>query len=150
MSKYKHLNSQIFKAWFVYTLTVFSLFYLFLVKGLVYPSDLTGAEAELMITKEANYGTEATFYIDKVAPPVAMFYLDGDYTEVEYSELELRLAAAEYNEPIYYITKESRQERILLTFPRAVVLAAEGDHVLGFLDSQEVFDRASQPTDLTE
>src|SRR3989344_8487462 len=48
MSKYKCLDTRIFKAWFIYTLTVFSLFYLFLVRGLVYPSDLTGAEAELM------------------------------------------------------------------------------------------------------
>lgn len=136
MKKVKSLDTPVFKVLSIYGITLFALFYLFLNRDLVYVSDLTGAEATLLELKEELYGTEIPVYVDKVAPPVAKFYLDGEYVEVEFSRLENTIKRADYDQQIIYITKASRQERINRNAPEALLIQREGDHVLGFYDSQ--------------
>ncbi len=140
MFKFGKLNTPVFKAVSIYGIAMFAIAYLFLVKGLVYVSDLTGPQAELLEYKEEEFGSETPTYINNVQLPVIMYYLDGPFRRVEYSGLESKLKEAGYDEPIYYVTKESRQERIENLYSHTQLLKASGDYVFGFVDSRYSLD----------
>jgi hypothetical protein len=140
LERVKILKFQPGKFLALYSVTLFAIFYLFLVQNLVYTSDLTGPMADLLVLKEQTFGKDTLVYVDKVPPPVVMFYLDGPYREAEYSEIERTINTRLPDEQIIYITKISRHEKILGYEPKALLIKRLDDFALGTIgpDSKKV------------
>ncbi|MBI2414991.1 glycosyltransferase family 39 protein [candidate division WWE3 bacterium] len=141
MEKFKFIKGLPMKFITYYFVTMFALFYLFLVRGLVYTIDLTGPMADLLVLKEKQYGLTTPMYVDKVPLPIVMFYLDGDYKTVEYSQLERAIKKQPYNEPLAYVTKISRHERIQKLYPSVLLVKQLEEFALGFENSDYERDK---------
>lgn len=132
----KLLNKPLAKLLFLYSFVAFSLFYIFLVRELVYPSDQTGAQAQLLQQKDAIYGLDLPIHVDKVELPLIMFYTDGKFIEIDYDDLGKKLRKAPYDRQMVFLTKESRFEDYVKEVPEIDLVNKMGDFNLGFLDSQ--------------
>jgi hypothetical protein len=124
------------KSFFIYVLTFSAIFYLFLVRELVYTSDLTGAQATLLMRKDELYPLDLPLYVDKVELPLIKYYTEGEYVDTEYRALKKELDNPLYDETIIFLTKESRFEKYSEELPDLSLVAETGDFVLGILESQ--------------
>lgn len=95
---------------FSFVVLMFALSYLYIEKELVYHSDLTGKQADLIDEKEEKLGLKTKVYIDQVDYPVALFYSDGPFELVKFAPLLKKVATTD--EEFIVITKESRFRRL--------------------------------------
>ncbi|OGC47169.1 hypothetical protein A2886_00800 [candidate division WWE3 bacterium RIFCSPHIGHO2_01_FULL_42_13] len=130
------LGFPIFKSLFIYALAAFALFYIFLVKGIVYPGDATGAQAMLLQKKDETFGLELPVYVDKVELPLIRYYTDGTYVETNFASLKDTLNNADYDEVIVFLTKESRFDTYGEENPNLTLVLEIEDYALGLQDSQ--------------
>ena len=128
-------GSVVLKFLLYFILLDFGLFYLFLVRDLAYPSDLTGSQAILLQRKEKEFGTVEKLYADRIDLPLILYYQNGPFEIVDYGPLKRKLASVGYKDRLIFITKESRFNGFLKVYPRLSLVAQEKEWVLGFLPS---------------
>ena len=129
------LGGVIIKFLLYFILLDFGLFYLFLVRNLVYPSDLTGPQAILLQKKEKGFGKVEKLYADRVELPLILYYQNGPFEIVDFGPLKRKLANAGYRGRLIFITKESRYNGFLKIYPRLSLVDQEKEWVLVFLPS---------------
>lgn len=130
------LGKPITKSFFIYSLTSFALFYLFLVKNLVYTGDQTEAQAVLLQRKDQEFGLEIPVYVNKVEVPLVKYYTDGEYVDTDYRSLKNSLDNPRYDETIVFLTKKSRFEKFAEEIELLTLVETIKDHSLGVLPSQ--------------
>ena len=109
MKKVKKLNSWSFKFAAVYILVIFSLFYLFLNREMVYTSDLNGPQASLLELKDEVFGTEKNVYLSGMEIPTALFYTDGPFEVIDFDASDpKRVPDVSEDEPLIIISKKGR------------------------------------------
>ncbi|MFC1700276.1 glycosyltransferase family 39 protein [Patescibacteria group bacterium] len=143
MEKISGLNNVIFKFTAIYLITVFSLFYLYLNKDLVYTSDLTGAQVRMLEKKEELLGLEDKVYIHGMDLPIAYFYSNGPFDIIDFHPKKLERVPTIYDwERFVLVTKKGRFSEDVLTFGYTPqVLADEGDWVLWYFPPREEIAR---------
>jgi len=118
----------------VFGLSAFGLFYFFLNKGLVYTSDLTGAQAELLQLKDDKFGEKAKVYADRIDLPLVLFYSEGPFEIVDFGPLGNALSSGTVNNvEVVFITKESRFWTLKETYPTLDLEQQINEWVLGSL-----------------
>lgn len=125
-----------FKLFMIYLIFITAIMYLFINKNLVYLSDLTGAQATLLMEKDTIYGTTETVYVDLVELPLILFYTDGPFEVMDYRSLGQKLSKAAYNQTIIFITKESRFRNYSQEHPNLILAKSQKEWVLGRLPSK--------------
>lgn len=144
IDKFKLLkHGYVLKAFVLYFLLIFSLFYLFLNREKVYTSDLTGSQAELLIKKNQVYPKQKVF-LDRIELPLALYYSDGSFDIVEYGPLKEKIRDAGYNTSILFITKESRFRSFLEINPNLQLVEQIKEWVLGYMPSGFELDAKRQ------
>jgi 4-amino-4-deoxy-L-arabinose transferase-like glycosyltransferase len=101
-------KSLLVKFLIIYLVVFAGLVYLMENKRLVYTGDLTGKQVRLIKEKNKLYGDEVRLYADRIELPLLLFYTDGPFTVVDFTPLKEILELAPRNEPVVFITKESR------------------------------------------
>ncbi|MBT6401561.1 phospholipid carrier-dependent glycosyltransferase [candidate division WWE3 bacterium] len=134
--KMKIFSKPLMKSFFIYSLTAFSLFYLFLVKDLVYTGDLTGAQATLLQRKDELFGLEIPVYVDKIELPLILYYTDGNFVDTDFRSLKNTLDVAVYDQSIVFVTKESRFESYAEKNEYRKLVEEMGDYVLARQESE--------------
>ncbi len=127
-------------------ISAFSLTYFYFNSNLVYTSDLSGPQASLLELKDKIYGTNLKVYTDRIEPPLALFYTDGPFEEVDFGPLQKVLKKANdaalgnlYSpnqialEPVIFITKQDRFATLQKDFVSLIPVSQNGDWVLGEL-----------------
>ncbi len=119
-------------------LAFIALAYFYFVRGMVYTSDFTGAQAELLRFKDSRFGIQSIVYVDQMELPLIIFYTDGPYAQTSLSLLKKRLQQASNSESVIFITKESRFRALSGDFPERLELVAQiGDWALGWFKPAE-------------
>jgi len=128
MEKVSLLNNSIFKFLALYILVLFSLFYLFLNKELVYTSDLNGSQARLLMLKDEVFGTEKTVYLDRMELPTALFYTDGPFvaTDVNVSD-PTRVPVVLPDDPLIFISRKGRYKEFVPGYSNRAKIVKEDD-----------------------
>ncbi len=144
MRKIKVLDNLWFKTAAVFLITAISLGYLFHVRGLVYTSDLTGAEAELLVLKDEKFGTKTRVYIDRMDVPLARFYSDSPFTIIDFkADSYDRVPVVTYTQPTILLTKKGRfSEKMIGKDYPPVVVEERGDWVLWYFISQMEYEES--------
>lgn len=141
INKLPMLNNITFKFLSITLLVVFSLMYLYYNKELVYPSDLSGPPARLLMMKDSVLGTKDRFFIDRVELPLVMFYTDSPYEILDYQPERGRTPNVFYEEPMIVLAKRGRS---IIQIPgiRAdkVIIGEEKDWVLFYYESEKDVD----------
>ncbi len=139
MGKIKIFNSKTFKFLSMYFVLVFSLFYLFLHRNMVYTSDLNGPQAELLMLKDRVFGTERTVYIDRIEIPTPLFYTDGPFivTDVNVSNTS-RIPKISKSEPLIFLSKKGRFNEYVPGYTKKAKIVKEEDPwVLWYVPPEE-------------
>ncbi|MFZ5424794.1 MAG: glycosyltransferase family 39 protein [Patescibacteria group bacterium] len=139
-SKLFSTRNALFRYLAVYFIVLGGLFYLFLSKNLVYTSDLTGSQAELLQVKDATFGTESIVYADRIELPLILFYSDSPFEVVDFGPLKDTLSSAKYSQEIIFITKESRFSDFADIYNRLELEGSRNEWVLGRLPSKHEID----------
>jgi len=134
LSKIK-VGRVILKFLLYFLLIDFGLFYLFLVRGLAYPTDLTGSQANLLQRKEKEFGYVEKLYADRIELPLILYYQNGPFEIVDFGPLKRKLANAGYKGRLIFITKESRFNGFLKVYPRLSLVEQDKEWVLAILPS---------------
>ena len=134
LSKIK-VGRVILKFLLYFLLIDFGLFYLFLVRGLAYPADLTGSQANLLQRKEKEFGYVEKLYADRIELPLTLYYQNGPFEIVDFGPLKRKLANAGYKGRLIFITKESRFNGFLKVYPRLSLVEQDKEWVLAILPS---------------
>jgi len=122
-----------FKYVFVLLLTLGSLGYLFVNKGLVYTGDLTGSQARLMQAKDRIFGTTRIVYLDRIELPIALYYTDSPFEVVDFLAAK-RVPKVSSTDPLILITKKGRYSATVPGHLKpAVTVLEDGDYVLWYL-----------------
>ncbi|MBI4091336.1 glycosyltransferase family 39 protein [candidate division WWE3 bacterium] len=122
---------------YVLVLSLVGLVYLFYYRHLVYVSDATGPASKLLQKKDILLGQQIPLYYDRIEPPLALFYSDGEVVAVDYNNLVDRIEDANFKEPIVYLTNEKRYQKIAKLFElQTLLLGREGDFVLAEAKSE--------------
>jgi uncharacterized protein YfkK (UPF0435 family) len=139
----KDSNSELYKIITVFFFVFASLFYLFLNKGLVYTSDLTGPQALLMQLKDKQFGVEKTLYVDRIELPLSLFYSDGPFVEIDFNpEKKDRVPSVDYKDALILLTKKGRfSEQVAGYEYKPQVVSENGDWVLWFMESRYLTDK---------
>lgn len=120
----------------VFIFTVCYLMYLFYHKEMVYTADLTGAEAELMQLKDEKLGTEEMFYIDRILPPLVMYYTDSPFTIIDFYAEKGRVPVKGYDNRIIILGKSGRfVENVAGYNQKAYIIREKGDYILWYYES---------------
>lgn len=133
-------KSILVKALALYFLILGGLTYLYVEKKLVYTGDLTYKQALLIEEKDRVYGAESKLYADRIEVPLLLFYSDGPFEVVDFGPLERILRNNRYNEPIIFITKESRFREYSKEHPELIMEARQDEWVLGYKPSLQEQD----------
>jgi 4-amino-4-deoxy-L-arabinose transferase-like glycosyltransferase len=136
-SKFRLFAEPVLKLLFSVGIFVFALFYLFLYRNLVYVSDLTGPQAELMMLKDEEFGTDTQVYLDRIELPIVYFYLKSPFTVVDFTPLKNTLDLSQRTTRVIFITKESRYRSFRETHPDIQLVAERKEWVLAYLPSLE-------------
>jgi 4-amino-4-deoxy-L-arabinose transferase-like glycosyltransferase len=123
----------------LYILVVFSLFYLFLNRGLVYESDLTGAQAILLQEKDQLFGTTSMIYADRINLPLILYYSDSPNMVVDFGPLKEKLSEVDKYDYVVFITKESRFRKLSETYSLQLI-DTQQEWVLGFYSKKYMYD----------
>ena len=134
LSKIK-VGRVILKFLLYFLLIDFGLFYLFLVRGLAYPADLTEPQANLLQRKEKEFGYVEKLYADRIELPLILYYQNGPFEIVDFGPLKRKLANAGYKGRLIFITKESRFNGFLKVYPRLSLVEQDKEWVLAILPS---------------
>jgi len=136
-NRLKLKNYSIVKFVFSFGLVVCGLFYLYMVKYLVYTSDLTGPEARLIQAKDAKFEKADVLYADRIELPLLLFYTDGLFKVVDFRpDVKDRVPSVSYSEPLVLLTKKGRfSETVVGKNYAPVVLAEDGDYILWYFQS---------------
>ncbi len=112
-----------------------SFYYLYIVRNMVYTSDLTGRMVEMVLLNNKQVENDAKIvYIDKVDLPLIIFYSDKTYQSVLYKSLRLNLQNSKANlTNATFITSQSRFLDIQRLIPEVTKLGENKDFVLGSL-----------------
>ncbi|AHB40069.1 MAG: Glycosyl transferase, family 39 [uncultured bacterium] len=147
MRRFRKFDTLWFKATTVFLVTAVSLSYLFYYRELVYTSDLTGAEAELLISKDARFGIKTKVYIDRMDIPLAMYYTDGSFNILDFrADRYDRVPIPVYDQPTVLLTKKGRFSENVVGFNyKPVVVEERGDWVLWYFISQKEYDSRTVP-----
>ena len=128
MGKLKVSNNQTFKFLSMYLLIVFSLFYLFLHKEMVYTSDLTGPQSRLLMLKDKVFGKERTVYLDRMEIPIPLFYSDGPFVTLDVDATkEYKVPDVSDNQPLIFISKKGRYEDRVAGYSKKSKVIQEDD-----------------------
>ncbi len=134
----------------LYMLVVGGLAYFYIVRDLVYVSDLTGKQAMLLQEKDEKFGTESIVYADRIEVPLIMFYSDSPFEVVDFGPLEQKLKNAPVDERVIFITKESRLRKLKETYPELKLEKQYDEWVLGYLPTQAEIQEALEKNFETE
>jgi 4-amino-4-deoxy-L-arabinose transferase-like glycosyltransferase len=123
---------------FISITIITSLFYLFLNRGLVYTSDLTGSQATLLQLKDSYFGVKKTVYVDRVELPLSLFYTEGPFEEIDFNpEKKDRVPSVGYNEQLILLTKKGRFSETVVGYEYGPIVVQEnGDWILWYFDSR--------------
>jgi len=143
MLKVKLLNNNVFKFMAIFSISMFSLVYVFYNSNLYYPSDLTGSQSRLMALKDAKLGTTSRVFLDRIELPIAMFYTDSPFEVIDYQPQKGRTPEVLYEEDMIVIGKRGRYE---LEIPGMVagkkLIGEDGDWVLWYYESAYETDKS--------
>lgn len=121
----------------LFLITVSYLMYLFYHRDMIYTSDLTGDEAELMRMKDNQLGTEDTLYIDRVPMPLVLYYTDSPYQIIDFDPSKGRVPPQAYDNRIIVLGKRGRYHEEILSYASpATVVSEQGDYMLWYHESQ--------------
>lgn len=136
-------KTTLFKAFTMFVLTSTVLTYLYMHRNMVYPSDLTGSQVELLKIKDKTFGIKSTIYTDRIELPLLMFYSQSPFEPMDFGPLRYKLTmATSYNEDVYFITKESRLRSYKEILPQIVLQAQVKEWALGLLPSAYSLDKS--------
>lgn len=140
MRKVKFTNNYLFKFLSLYLLLVFSLFYLFLNREMVYTSDLNGSQARLLEKKDKVFGTKHTVYLDRIDFPTALYYSKSQFETLDFRpDLKERVPTVPGNEPLILITKEGRYSQNVFGYTQSShIVESDGDWVLWYMSPRAV------------
>ncbi|KKS76944.1 MAG: Glycosyl transferase family 39 [candidate division WWE3 bacterium GW2011_GWA2_42_9] len=147
MGRFKKFDTLWFKTLAVFLIVAVSLSYLFYYRGLVYTSDLTGPQTELLVTKDAMFGTAAKVYIDRIDIPLALFYTDGPFEVLDFlAEKYDRVPIPVYDQKTILLTKTGRFSENVVGFNyKPIIVEQRGDWVLWYFISQKEYDAQAVP-----
>lgn len=127
-------DTAVVKFLVLYAITVIALFYLFLNREMVYTSDLTGPQSEMLELKNQKFPKGTDYYVDTVDEPLVLFYGGEPYYGIAYRDLRLVLSPEMPNSrDIIFITKESRFLQIQELNKRILLVGQKKEWVLGLL-----------------
>lgn len=140
MRKVKFTNNYLFKFLFLYLLLTFSLFYLFLNKGMVYTSDLNGSQARLLEEKDKVFGTRYKVYLDRIDFPTALYYSNSQFVTLDFRpDLADRVPIVSSKEPLILITKKGRYSQAVFGYTQpSHIVESDGDWVLWYMSPKAV------------
>lgn len=145
MRRFKKLDTHLFKTLALLFIFVGSLVYLYFNRVLVYNSDLTGAEAELLKVKDEKFGIKTKVFIDRMDIPLALYYTNSPFEIIDFRADRFdRVPIVTYEEPMILLTKLGRYSEIVVgkDYPPEVV-QKNGDWVLWYFVSQKDHDTKS-------
>ena len=109
------------------------MIYLLYNKNLVYTGDLIGSQARLIQLKDEKFGTDEILYLDKIEQPLALFYTEGAFELLEYSNLKNKILWHDGISSFIFITKESRFNSLSEQYPNIKLEMKDGDWSLGYI-----------------
>ncbi len=131
-------NTSLVRFLAVFGLSSGILFYFFLNKELVYTSDLTRAQAELLLLKDDKFGESTKVYADRIELPLILFYSEGPFEVVDFGPLrEVLVLGTINNSEVVFITKESRFWTYKEKYPSLKLEQQINEWVLGSLPKKE-------------
>ncbi|MBU1970674.1 glycosyltransferase family 39 protein, partial [Patescibacteria group bacterium] len=134
LSPAKYISSFFLKAAAVYITICVVLLYLLVNKNLVYVSDLTGSQVQMMQAKNAAYKSNKKVYLDRIELPLALFYVEGPFEVTDFTPLKKAITvAAQEGTQLIFITKESRFKQFQKEFPAIKYIASAKEWYLGEL-----------------
>ena len=138
MSRFKYLNNQVFKFFAMYLLVIFSLFYLFLNRELVYTSDLNGSQARLLMLKDEVFGTEKAVHLDRMELPTAYFYTDGPFVATDVNVTDpSRVPIVSVDDPLIIISRKGRfREDVIGHTKKAKIIKEDDSWMLWYVPSE--------------
>ncbi len=138
MKKIKKLNSWSFKFVSVYILVIFSLFYLFLNREMVYTSDLNGPQASLLKLKDEVFGIEKKVYLSNMEIPTALFYTDGPFEVIDLDASDPdEVPDVSEDEPLILISKKGRYSKNVAGYSNeSIVIKEEDPWVLWYVPAE--------------
>lgn len=137
ISRFKHVSSFFLKSFTPYLTVLIVLLYLLVYKGLVYTSDLTGSQAQMMRLKDSTYGVSTKVYLDRMEIPLALFYTSGPFEVTDFTSLEEAILMANIEKSrLVFITKESRFKKLQEKFPAIKFVSSSNEWYLGELVAQ--------------
>jgi len=144
MKKIQGLNSFDFKTFALYSVTVFSLFYLHLNKELVYIPNLTKDRVNLLKLKDSDLGTESMLYVDRVELPLVLFYLQSPFEIIDFHPHKInRVPLIHYQKELILLTKLGRFSTEVVGYDyEPTVIRESGDYILWYFESQYQNDLA--------
>ncbi len=136
-------HRNLFKICVVVLVVVSSLFYLFLNRGLVYTSDLTGSQAVLLQLKDSYFGTDKIVYIDRMELPLSLYYTDGPFVSIDFNPaIKERIPGVKYNEQLILLTKKGRYSDTVAGYEyKPTIVQENGDWMLWYMDSRYSVDK---------
>lgn len=144
-------KTAIFKPLVVFILMCGIFTYLYVYKYLVYTSDLTGSQVQLILQKDAMFGTKSKTYADRIELPLLLFYSKSPFVVTDFGPLRYKLTmSTSYNEDVYFITKESRLRSYREILPQVELRTQINEWVLGELPSAYSIDKNHLKTIIEE
>lgn len=142
MQKYAVLDNYVFKFSAIFLLVVFSLMYILFNKELVYPTDLTGPQARLMILKDQLMGTERKLFVDRIELPLVMFYSNSPFEIIDYQPEKGRTPTVFYQDDMIVLAKRGRYNIPIPGMKSSLqIVGEEKDWVLFYYDSAYKYDK---------
>lgn len=132
---------NIFRGFALYVIVFVTLAYFILVRQLVYFSDLTGAQAQILQEKNREFGAERMVYIDLIDLPLIRYYLDGPFEQIDFGGLRTKIQFAAPTQEVIFITKESRLRTLQETYPEIKQEERLEEWVLGRYPVRDITDK---------
>lgn len=137
LSQLKHVSSFFLKTLIIYLTVCVVLIYTLINKNLIYPSDLTGSQAQMMQLKNSIYGQKEKVYLDRIELPLALFYADGPFEITDFTPLRQSLKTANAEKTrLLFITKESRFKQFQKEYPAIKLVGSAKEWYFGELVAQ--------------
>ncbi|EKE00351.1 MAG: Glycosyl transferase, family 39 [uncultured bacterium] len=138
------IKPVMFKGLMLYAVVMVGLTYLYANRVLVYESDLTGAQAILLQTKDEMFGTEHVILADRIDLPILLYYTKSPFEIVDFGPLRDKLGSGDNVNPLFYVTKESRFRKLKETYPGMEQISSNKEWVLGMYSTMYRYDSQKQ------
>lgn len=127
----------------LFTATVVSLFYLFLVREMVYTPDFDGPKARLLKLKDTELGIEPTLYVHAIEEPLITYYTKGPFVGFDFNIEKGNVPLIPYDRKLIILAKRGRfpGEDFELNGKETKVLGEDGDYVLWYYESDLSLDK---------